>query len=577
VNAPTFSQNLLRVHVDTEVQPSDQRVCPPVRHRPRWLAGRFACGWAIIVILFLAIPLAAGELAGFLAGDKDVLWLAAYADNGGEGLTRISARTAGRWQDVAEGAGRPSAACAVGRQLHVFYLGGGYRLYNGDTRGSRQGNWPIHWQGRRVLAACRGPGGSDGAAFYIILSPPGPAGRASGPESATATAMPNEMASAAEVFACRGGLWEAVSALPSWRLPPNAEFLLAARDSRLYVMACTADGLPVGFARMDDLQQWESLTIPPWSSEYGSIRWLLATGGELLLAGTAKRAEETVPWLRMMANEPAGVDEPRWISLADQPLTLTGEAAVCLTQFADKLAIAYSTGSDTTWQVGMVEPTGAAYNVGAVSAEQDDNVAHNPLLQWLPVGLTVAMMLALMHRQRQSPALLVQLPANMAPAMWWKRIVAYVIDITPWSLVAMAATGVSPEQYNKALERLVAWEKPNMSPTVGLVAIGMYLAYSVVMEKSFGATIGKMVFRMRVVGPDGSAPSLGAIILRNLCKPVELITPMVFVFVVWPIFSRYRQRVGDIVACTFVVSQHGKVNSGESDRPSEQDGMGDGE
>ena len=68
------------------------------------------------------------------------------------------------------------------------------------------------------------------------------------------------------------------------------------------------------------------------------------------------------------------------------------------------------------------------------------------------------------------------------------------------------------------------------------------------------ATIAKKILRMRVVGPEAKRPSLGAIVVRNICKPVEMMWPLLPIFMLWPLFARYRRRAGDMLAGTAVVA-----------------------
>ena len=85
-----------------------------------------------------------------------------------------------------------------------------------------------------------------------------------------------------------------------------------------------------------------------------------------------------------------------------------------------------------------------------------------------------------------------------------------------------------------------------------VVVFGALFIYYAVLEGIFGASVGKLVFRMRVVMADGSKPTGGAVIVRNLVRIPEA----------WLLYipagisclaSGRRQRLGDHAARTMVV------------------------
>lgn len=101
--------------------------------------------------------------------------------------------------------------------------------------------------------------------------------------------------------------------------------------------------------------------------------------------------------------------------------------------------------------------------------------------------------------------------------------------------------------------------------------------YFILAESSArAATIGKRVFRMRVVARDGGRLTGGAIVARNLLREIEIFLPLAFaamsaaesagtrlpaglallwaaIFLFFPLTNRDRLRVGDLVAGTWVI------------------------
>lgn len=83
-----------------------------------------------------------------------------------------------------------------------------------------------------------------------------------------------------------------------------------------------------------------------------------------------------------------------------------------------------------------------------------------------------------------------------------------------------------------------------------LLALG--IAYYVVCEAVAGATLGKRMVGIRVVGEDGEHVTLGAAFLRNLLRFVDALF-FYFVGFIFALLSKRGQRLGDRAAHTIVV------------------------
>jgi uncharacterized RDD family membrane protein YckC len=68
-----------------------------------------------------------------------------------------------------------------------------------------------------------------------------------------------------------------------------------------------------------------------------------------------------------------------------------------------------------------------------------------------------------------------------------------------------------------------------------------------------GQTPGKRAFGLRVIQTDGQPVGLGPVLLRNLLRPFDLLLALMGAFLI--LFTRRRQRLGDLVAGTIVVRQ----------------------
>ncbi len=92
------------------------------------------------------------------------------------------------------------------------------------------------------------------------------------------------------------------------------------------------------------------------------------------------------------------------------------------------------------------------------------------------------------------------------------------------------------------------------APTVGVIlGVIIYFGYFIVMEAMWGATVGKMALRLRVVKTDGSPISWSESVIRNLLRIVDALPTayLVGAILVWT--SPLRQRLGDRAAKTVVV------------------------
>ena len=127
-----------------------------------------------------------------------------------------------------------------------------------------------------------------------------------------------------------------------------------------------------------------------------------------------------------------------------------------------------------------------------------------------------------------------------------RRFVALLIDglITGLAWVPFAETSSVDGVYS------IGWEGMDF-----LVPALITLAYFVLLEGLFGATIGKVVVGIRVRRPDGSRIGFGAAAIRNVARVVDAF-PYVIPYLVGGIAvirSETKQRLGDRWATTVVI------------------------
>jgi len=86
-----------------------------------------------------------------------------------------------------------------------------------------------------------------------------------------------------------------------------------------------------------------------------------------------------------------------------------------------------------------------------------------------------------------------------------------------------------------------------------LIFLVVIVLYFVLLEGAFGATIGKRLTGMRVVGVDGRGPGIMRALVRNLLRVVDALPALNILGVVLIVRSPERARFGDRVAGTRVI------------------------
>ena len=91
---------------------------------------------------------------------------------------------------------------------------------------------------------------------------------------------------------------------------------------------------------------------------------------------------------------------------------------------------------------------------------------------------------------------------------------------------------------------------------VGILVFAFFLSliYFIFFEATWnGQTPGKRVARIRVIRATGEAVTLGSILVRNVLRFIDFLPASYTVGILTILFSKNRQRVGDMVAGTVVV------------------------
>jgi uncharacterized RDD family membrane protein YckC len=94
---------------------------------------------------------------------------------------------------------------------------------------------------------------------------------------------------------------------------------------------------------------------------------------------------------------------------------------------------------------------------------------------------------------------------------------------------------------------------PSLAMAFRLLAVAFpFLLYFVILESYYQATLGKMLFGLKVVTLDGGKPDVLAHVVRGMSRVPEAMMLMIPYVVVIPM-SKRKQRFGDVITETLVV------------------------
>jgi uncharacterized RDD family membrane protein YckC len=152
------------------------------------------------------------------------------------------------------------------------------------------------------------------------------------------------------------------------------------------------------------------------------------------------------------------------------------------------------------------------------------------------------------------------LEGHVERAEGWRRAVAWAVDAAPFvaaggalvrSLVHEAAAGASPAGAGiDGVLDLLARERVIALSVLGATAVALSV-YATLSHALAGATLGKRLLRLRVIGPDGARPSPARSAVRSGAA-VASAALLGLGFVV-ALFTRSGRALHDLIARTWVV------------------------
>ena len=136
------------------------------------------------------------------------------------------------------------------------------------------------------------------------------------------------------------------------------------------------------------------------------------------------------------------------------------------------------------------------------------------------------------------------------PAKFWKRVVAYVLDLSLINLVAIYPFRDSLEQYSN-YSLLLSSTADGTVATITFIVILLSLFYFIFMEYKTGQTFGKMLMKITTLSVKGDL-TLRQAVIRNLTKPFPIVLSIDTLYM---FFKRTHQRLLERFSQTEVVEQ----------------------
>ena len=519
----------------------------------------------LLVVASCPAPARSAENNGTLLGGNDqAAWLVRPVEDGKS--FDVFARKIGRnWRPVVtQLTGKPIAAVAVGKQLHLIYSGGQHSIVSLDGTYVVARNAP-----GEILALCEAVnfGETKGPTLLAMLrrnTPPEIQRPSSAPATSTATAPAESFSKKPtaphEAYHClyrgSGGQWRTLSFQSAPQADRKSLFLAAAKGD-LYQFSFNG-------ASSWEMRKYEAPST--WVSVAASKPALpkplavLTVSDRVFIITPAPASEDNARQLHILHYDPGQGEfsEPQPIRRNGEPMSWSAKNLPQISRLGDQLALMWLEGGELRF--ALCGPAGVIQSTENLSKTLHAIPEKEKLENYFHWGVVIAVVLTMiLFRPRTAPKLFA-LPDGMRPGNLLKRVLAAFLDYLPFS--TMASSLFMPPMNWDELKHLMS--NPEMAPPEGvlytfMLSLVLYVLYGIVMELRFGATLGKMLFRLRVVGDEGARPKFREVVLRNLLKIIELpmLNPEALwffgVFLLIPIITRYHQRLGDMVGRTAVV------------------------
>lgn len=490
---------------------------------------------ALCALVCGASALHAADNEILIASDGELLWLVRI-DEPGKTFS-VVARPAGRqWESIAVNRlGRPVTMAGVNGQLHVLFDSGGHFIFSQTSPSGAPGK---QLPGRPVLACQAGELTHTGKALEVVSALHPIDANASGP---------------IELYGYHQGQWSPLTALPEgYKSDDLADMCVVGR--RVYVIV-DAQGKRKLLWRQDG--QWEQ-DKPKLPMAEGDFITMFDMGQRLVVVFISPGDNDARKLVFAILDEGSS-------SFQFQELVLDESARQILPgrPLAGRLAE----------HVAMVWPgkDQAYFATVNIDVGQFASPPHKVRLPWTaPTSrftdvinyftwmVVIAIFVPLFLLRPAGPPQPFALPPGVRPGNLLLRGAAVLLDLIPFILIAVIIfppPEVPPTigSLREFIETFSQLEESVNAAYATILAMILFTTYCSLMELRFGATLGKKLLRLRVVASEGKPPTPRQVVLRNMLKIIEIMMPLAPLLLLWPLLSRHRQRLGDMLAQTAIV------------------------
>ncbi len=575
-----------------------------------------------MTMLSAAATLRADDAAGgesyILAGSERAVWLIRVAGGDKEDFDVAVKEIGQDWLRVGKSrVGRPIAAAAVDDRLHVVFPSGQTVVFNLTDRHGAPGASLAS-----PVAVCEASGAfaeaKSSSVVAIVLGGDQSAGPATGPAAKTRPATaPSATAPATKPakFTARrvrltnftalqyvDGQWRKLAQLPPLPFGPRGRVLPAVAGGVLYVYVSSGDAetdadtdKKPGRLLAWKSGAWEELELPPAIASEVPLAVVAVRGRlNLVLAASPTSTAQTAPAATAPARRSlliAALEGGEW-QLPAQPITLNGKVRTWpadllpnVSRLGENLALLWRAADPGSPEFAVCKPDGQllAPNPVAVFAKPPFDEKGVQILEYFLWGVLLALLVPMVMLRSRAETGPFALDESTRPAGLLPRFLAMLIDFMPFSLLAAVIfvpdlLTQEAKSWDELVEKLKTIQtqqaKSSRFAFYWIAMMMMHVSYCILMEAKFGATLGKMIFRLRVVGSGARPVSLRETVVRNFVKFIELhpalglLLPAIVLLI---LLSRNRQRAGDLVARTAVIRRPRTPATLEAPQPPDTD------
>jgi uncharacterized RDD family membrane protein YckC len=422
-------------------------------------------------------------------------------------LVRMTERGIGklpRWQHVTRLSRSPVQVAAIDRRLALLFA---------------DHSWQLVWPG----SVSQGPTMPEGRTLVTI---------ASKGASMVALARSNE---SLELWEFNSG-WQKIGVLDG--VKPDGEFALAALTGGWFVVAqIQEEQVSLNLRERDGT--WTPL--PKIEGDEHEVEWvrvLTSTSPAVVVKRVNRPAQ------LMVLSDNSGAK--KWVEEAALPTPKpVAGLRTSLAEIDGELRLAWVE-NDSAYELAF-SPQGKPVSSGPTVLSMPPDPNRVSLWQ---SAMTLAMLgllaVALVSTAWRPPPVVDEQSVLPAVASHTKRFIAGVIDAAPviftvfWIAFDAQSRGQDPAMGLSGRQELLFG--------IGLL---VYIVWTTVAEVVTGRSVGKWLLGLDVVDAQGNRPRVGAIVLRNAMRLLDIyLLPLLLVFM-----TPLRQRLGDIASQTFVIER----------------------